>query len=261
VGPWCFVDLILPPDFDDPHPLEVGPHPHIGLSTVTWILEGEALHTDSLGSEQPIRPGQLNLMSAGNGIAHAELGTTEGIHGVQMWLAQPEGTRHGSSRFEHIPDLPVVDFPAAQVKVMIGELDGYRSLAEVDWATVGLDVTLHGHRTEIPAEAGFEYAVIPIDHKLKVEDAIVEPGWLALVPAGAETLPIEGAGSETRFLVLGGEPLGEPIEMWWNFVARTKEEITRAWRAWQEHDLDRFGNVSSDLSRIDAPPPPWLPAG
>ena len=105
VGPWCFVDLILPPDFDDPHPLEVGPHPHTGLATVTWLLEGEALHTDSLGSEQSIRPGQLNLMSAGNGIAHAELGTTDGIHGVQMWLAQPEATRHGASRFEHIPDL------------------------------------------------------------------------------------------------------------------------------------------------------------
>ena len=222
MGPWCFVDLILPPDFDEPHPLEVGPHPHTGLSTVTWLLEGEALHTDSLGSEQAIRPGQLNLMSAGNGIAHAELGTTEGIHGVQMWLAQPEETRHGSSRFEHIPDLPVADFPAAEVKVMIGELDGNRSPAEVDWATVGLDVTLHGRRIEIPADAGFEYAVIPINHKLKVEDAIVEPGWLALVPPGAETLPIEGAGAETRFLVLGGEPLGEPIEMWWNFVARTQ---------------------------------------
>jgi quercetin 2,3-dioxygenase len=94
-----------------------------------------------------------------------------------------------------------------------------------------------------------------------VEDAIVEPGWLALVPAGAETLPIEGAGGEIRFLVLGGAPLGEPIEMWWNFVARTKEEITKAWRAWQEHDFDRFGPVSSELPRIDAPPPPWLPAG
>ena len=144
---------------------------------------------------------------------------------------------------------------------MIGELAGHRSPAEVDWGTVGLDVTVHGHRVEIPADAGFEYAVIPIDHKLKVEDAIVEPGWLALVPVGAETLPIEAAGDEARFLVLGGEPLGEPIEMWWNFVARSKEEITEAWRAWQEHDLDRFGTVASKLSRIDAPLPPWLSAG
>jgi hypothetical protein len=261
VGPWCFVDLIQPPDFDDPNPLEVGPHPHIGLSTVTWLLEGEALHTDSLGSEQPIRPGQLNLMSAGEGIAHAELGTTDGIHGVQMWLAQPEDTRHGSSRFEHIPDLPVASVAGADAKVMIGSLGSVESPAAVDWPTVGLDVEMLGRRAEIPADTGFEYAVIPIDQKIKVEDAIVEPGWLALVPAGAESLPIEANADQARFLVLGGRPLGEPIEMWWNFVARSKEEITGAWRAWQAHDLDRFGPVSSKLARIDAPPPPWLTAG
>jgi redox-sensitive bicupin YhaK (pirin superfamily) len=261
VGPWCFVDLIQPPDFDDPHPLEVGPHPHIGLSTVTWLLEGEALHTDSLGSEQPIRPGQLNLMSAGEGIAHAELGTTDGIHGVQMWLAQPEETRHGESRFEHIPDLPVADLTGAEAKVMIGSVGSARSPAVVDWPTVGLDVEMKVRSAQIPADPGFEYAVIPIDQKVKVEDAIVEPGWLALVPAGTETLPIEANADRARFLVLGGRPLGEPIEMWWNFVARSKEEITRAWRAWQTHDLDRFGTVSSKLARIDAPPPPWLTAG
>jgi redox-sensitive bicupin YhaK (pirin superfamily) len=261
VGPWCFVDLIQPPDFDDPHPLEVGPHPHIGLATVTWILEGEALHTDSLGTEQPIRPGQLNLMSAGEGIAHAELGTTQGIHGVQMWLAQPEETRHGASRFEHIAELPVADLGGAEARVMIGSVGAASSPALVDWPTVGLDVELRGRDVEIPAEPAFEYAVIPIDQKIKVEDAIVEPGWLALVPVGAETLPIEAGGEGARFLVLGGQVLGEPIEMWWNFVARSKEEITEAWLAWQAHDDDRFGPVSSKLARIDAPPPPWRPAG
>jgi hypothetical protein len=261
VGPWCFVDLILPPDFEDPHPLEVGPHPHTGLATVTWILEGEALHTDSLGSEQPIRPGQLNLMSAGNGIAHAELGTSQGIHGVQMWLAQPEETRHGEPRFEHIPDLPVASFATGEAKVMIGELDGQRSPARVDWSAVGLDVDLRGRRIEIPADPGYEHAVIPIDHRLKVDEAIVEPGWLALIPVGVEVIPVEAHSDEARFLVLGGKPLGEPIEMWWNFVARRKEEITEAWRSWQAHDLDRFGSVASKLARIDAPAPPWLGQG
>jgi len=261
VGPWCFVDLILPPDFEDPHPLEVGPHPHTGLATVTWLLEGEALHTDSLGSEQPIRPGQLNLMSAGNGIAHAELGTTQGIHGVQMWLAQPEETRHGESSFEHIPELPVASFATGEAKVMIGELDGQRSPARVDWGAVGLDVDLRGRGIEIPADPGYEHAVIPIDRRLKVDEAIVEPGWLALIPAGVEVIPVEAHTSNARFLVLGGEPLGEPIEMWWNFVARSKDEITEAWRSWQAHDLDRFGPVASKLARIDAPAPPWLGQG
>jgi redox-sensitive bicupin YhaK (pirin superfamily) len=126
---------------------------------------------------------------------------------------------------------------------------------------VGLDIEMQGRRAEIPADPGFEYAVIPIDQEVKIDDAIVEPGWLALVPAGTEELPIEANVERARFLVLGGRPLGESIEMWWNFVARSKEEITQAWRAWQTHDLDRFGAVASKLARIDAPPPPWLTAG
>ncbi len=260
VGPWCFVDLINPEDFDDPHPLEIGPHPHIGLSTVTWLLDGEALHSDSLGTEQPIRPGQLNLMTAGRGIAHAELGTTTGIHGVQMWLAQPEPTRNGASRFQHVADLPAAELSGAIATVLVGELDGARSTADVDSRMVGADVSMARGRVDIPTETAFEYAVVPLDHKVKVGDDIVEPGWLALVPAGRDFMPVSSLGA-ARFLVLGGEPLGEPIEMWWNFVARTKDEITEAWRAWDTHDDEWFGAVPSSLARIDAPPPPWLPAG
>ncbi|MEX2251870.1 MAG: pirin family protein [Acidimicrobiia bacterium] len=260
VGPWCFVDLILPPDFEDPHPLEIGPHPHTGLATVTWLLEGSALHSDSLGTEQPIHPGQLNLMTAGRGIAHAELGTTTGIHGVQMWLAQPEETRHGPSRFQHVPDLPVAGFATAEATVMVGSLDGVESPAEVDTRMVGADIRARRGSLEIPAQTGYEYAVVPIDRSLRVGDDIVEPGWLALVPSGADVVPIEITVDVARFLFLGGQPLGEPIEMWWNFVARSKEEITAAWQAWQAHDEDWFGPVPSTLSRIDAPMPPWLPA-
>jgi len=260
IGPWCFVDLILPPDFDDPHPLEIGPHPHTGLATVTWLMEGSALHSDSLGTEQPIQPGQLNLMTAGRGIAHAELGTTTGIQGLQMWLAQPEETRHGASRFQHVAELPVVEFATAEATLMLGSLDGVESPAVVDTRMVGADIRARRGLLEIPSQPDFEYGVVPIDRKLKVGDDIVEPGWLALVPPGGEVVPIEIAGDTARFLLLGGEPLGEPIEMWWNFVARSKEEITAAWRAWQSHDEDWFGPVPSKLSRIDAPMPPWLPA-
>jgi len=259
IGPWCFVDLILPRDFEDPHPLEIGPHPHIGLATVTWLLEGSALHSDSLGSEQTIHPGQLNLMTAGRGIAHAELGTTTGIHGVQMWLAQPEQTRHGVSRFQHVPDLPVAEFATAEATVMVGSLDGVESPAEVDTVMVGADIRARRGLLALPTRPDFEYGVVPVDRRLKVGDDIVEPGWLALVPPGGEVVPVEVADEAARFLLLGGEPLGEPIEIWWNFVARSKEEITEAWRAWQGHDEDWFGPVPSQLSRIDAPMPPWLP--
>lgn len=257
VGPWCFVDHILPPDFDDPHPLEIGPHPHIGLATVTWLFQGEALHSDSLGSEQPIRPGQLNLMSAGHGIAHAELGTTSAIHGVQMWLAQPEETRHGEPRFQHLPDLPVVGHELGTFRVFAGRLGEVESPAVVDSAMVGVEVTTRPGRVELPAEPGFEYAVVPIDHRVKVGETIAEPGWLALVPEGNQMLPLETLAAPTRVLVLGGDPVG-PVEMWWNFVARSKEEMTQAWRAWREQDTDRFGPVPSSLTPLEAPTPPWL---
>ena len=129
IGPWCFVDLMTPDDVEDPVPMEIGPHPHIGLATVTWLFEGAVLHSDSLGTEQLIRPGQLNLMTAGNGIAHAEEGVAEVgvVHasdtmGVQMWLAQPESTRHGESAFQHVDSLPVAEVGGAAVRVLIGEV-------------------------------------------------------------------------------------------------------------------------------------------
>jgi len=103
-----------------------------------------------------------------------------------------------------------------------------------------------------------EHTVVPIDHPLLVGGTIVEPGWLALIPAGPESIRLESRADEARALLLGGEPLGERIQMWWNFVARSRDEITDAWRSWQDGDTDRFGPVSSKLARIDAPAPPWV---
>ena len=264
VGPWCFVDQMTPDDVENPPPLEVGPHPHIGLATVTWLFEGAALHSDSLGTEQLIRPGELNLMSAGHGIAHAELGLQETIGakagdvmGVQIWVAQPNATRHGSPAFEHIKDLPSHDLGTGEATVLMGRLGEATSPARTDWPMVGLEVTM-APAVEIPTPAEFEYAVIPLDRSVKVADAIVEPGSLAIVPTGQESLRIEVDGGRGRAMVLGGEPFEEPITMWWNFVARTKDEIAEAWRAWQAHDDDRFAPFRSTLDRIDAPRPFWL---
>ena len=256
VGAWCFVDLMGPVDAEQPDPMEVGPHPHIGLSTVTWLLEGEALHSDSLGTEQVIRPGQLNLMTAGHGIAHAELAARPPFRGAQMWVAQPEHTRHGSSTFEHHADLEQVDVDGGEALVFMGSFAGASSSARADTALVGADVTLRASSTMLPTQVGFEHAVIPLDGTVKVGPQIVEPGWLALVPAGIDELPVSGRGA-ARFLLLGGEPLGEKIAMWWNFVARDQAELTAAYRDW-EGRTDRFGGVPSKLQRIDAPRPPWL---
>jgi hypothetical protein len=257
VGAWCFVDLMAPDDIMEPPLMEVGPHPHIGLSTVTWLLSGEALHSDSLGTEQVIRAGQLNLMTAGHGIAHAELGL-KGGRGVQMWVAQPEGTRHGEAAFEHHAELPVWSFDGGEAAVLIGELGDAASPASAATALMGAELRMGAASVEIPADPRFEYALVPLDNPMRIDDHIVEPGWIGLVEPGTAALRIDAGDGGGRAMLLGGEPLGEPIQMWWNFVARTKEELTDAWRSWQMHNTDRFGPVPSKLARIDAPRPPWV---
>lgn len=258
VGAWCFVDLMGPVDAERPDPMEVGPHPHIGLSTATWLLEGEALHTDSLGTEQVIRPGQLNLMTAGHGIAHAELAARPPFRGAQMWIAQPEATRHGGNAFEHHGDLPRVELGDSEALVIMGSLAGARSDARADTPLLGAELTLRGGPLELEVTGGFEHAVVPLDGRVRVGDDVVEPGWLGLVSPGVDHLVVDGARDGDRVLLLGGEPLDERVQMWWNFVARTRDELEQAWRDWQDRDTDRFGDVPSELARIDAPTPPWV---
>ena len=257
VGAWCFVDLLGPMDAVDPDPLEVGPHPHIGLSTVTWLHEGEALHSDSLGTEQMIRPGQVNLMTAGHGISHAELAAEPPFRGVQLWLAQPEETRHGESRFEHHAELPEASFGNADARVFIGSLPGASSPVTTDTELLGADLRLRRGLSVLPTDPRFELAVVPVDGRVKVGEAIVEPGWIGLVPTGVDELPLETEQDDGRALLIGGVPLGERIQMWWNFVARDRDEISEAYREWRER-TDRFGSVPTDLERIEAPVPPWL---
>jgi quercetin 2,3-dioxygenase len=259
VGAWCFVDLIGPADAEDPDPLEIGPHPHIGLATVTWLLEGEALHSDSLGTEQVIRPGQLNLMTAGHGIAHAELAARPPFRGVQLWVAQPERTRHGPSAFEHHGELPRVELEHGDALVLVGEVAGAEAPTRADTPLVGADLTLGRGVTPFPARAAHEHAVVPIDGRVRVGPEVIEPGWIGLVPAGLDELPIETERETSRLLVLGGEPLGERVEMWWNFVARDRTEIEDAYHDWTAR-TDRFATVPSALERIEAPRPPWLPS-
>lgn len=265
IGPWCFVDLMKPDDVEKPPKLEVGPHPHIGLATVTWLFEGSVTHTDSLGTEQLIRPGQLNLMTAGHGIAHAEEGVETArvvadsdVMGVQMWLAQTDATRHADSAFQHLDQVPLADFRSATAQVLVGEVDDARSPAAVDHPTVALDIRV-APSVVLPTVPSFEYGVVPIDRPLLVRDSIVEPGSLALVAPGFDTLPIEVRGGTARVMVIGGEPLGTTLQMWWNFVARTQDEITDAWRDWNNRNDDRFGPVLSTLDRFEAPRPPWVP--
>jgi quercetin 2,3-dioxygenase len=260
VGAWCFVDLAGPADAEEPDPMEVGPHPHIGLSTVTWLLEGEAVHTDSLGTEQLIRPGQLNLMTAGHGIGHAELAARPPFRAVQLWIAQPEATRHGDRAFEHHAELPDVELDGGgEALVLAGSFADVTSPARTDSPLVGTEVRPGRGRRVLPLEASFEHALVPLDGRVRAGGEVVEPGWSALLPAGRSELVVETDRDDARFLLLGGEPLGERIAMWWNFVARDQHELTAAHRAWEDRDEDRFPRVPSTLPRADAPRPPWLP--
>lgn len=260
VGAWCFVDLMGPLDAERPDPMEVGPHPHIGLSTVTWLLEGEALHTDSLGTEQVIRPGQLNLMTAGHGIAHAELAARPPFRGAQLWVAQPEATRHGENAFEHHGDLPQVEVDGTEALVLVGALADGTSPARADTPLLGAQLTLHAGASTLEVHTGFEHAVVPLDGRVRVGEDVVEPGWIALVPTGVEQLRVEAATPGDRALLLGGEPLGERVQMWWNFVARSRDELATAYRDWRDR-TERFGDVPTPLERIEAPVPPWMVRG
>src|SRR6266568_2103163 len=165
IGAWCFVDHFGPQDVSQGRGMFVPPHPHIGLQTVTWLLEGEVLHRDTLGNEQPIHPGQLNLMTAGIGIAHAEESPPEHppvMHGVQLWVALPERSSSVDPAFDHIPELPVAGIPGARITIIVGDLLGERSPARTYSDLMGAEVELHGQSTQLPLRTEYEYGLIAL---------------------------------------------------------------------------------------------------
>jgi redox-sensitive bicupin YhaK (pirin superfamily) len=259
VGPWCFLDHFGPASA----PMEIGPHPHTGLATVTWVVEGEVLHRDSLGSEQPIRPGQLNLMSAGRGVAHAEESPSGGpasLHGAQLWVALPERTRTAGPAFEHHPELPLAELGDGVVAtVLVGELGGSRSPARADHPAVGADLVVAGS-TAVPLDPAFEHAFVVLSGVVRVDGRPVEPGWLVDLGPGRSEVGLAGDDG-ARALLVGGAPFEFAPVMWWNFVGRTREEVAAARADWMAADEDRFGPVGSPLDRIPAPPVPWSASG
>ena len=263
IGAWCFADHFGPvTQAGQGGGIQVGPHPHTGLQTVTWLVEGEVVHTDSLGSEQLIRPGQLNLMTAGRGVAHAEqmpasYGGT--LHGIQLWIAQPDSTRYHAPAFAHHDELPIADYGPCRVTVLIGNLAGVRSPARRESGVIGVELAASaGTELVLPLHAQFEHGLIVLVGEVAVGDDVVRPGVLAYLGRGRDELMLDMPG-DSRALLLGGRPFTEDLLMWWNFVARTRGEIEQAWTEW-EHGTARFGRVASDLGRVPAPRPSWLPS-
>jgi quercetin 2,3-dioxygenase len=260
VGAWCFADHMGPELVTETRGLDIGPHPHTGLHTVTWLVAGEVLHRDSLGSEQVIRAGQLNLMTAGQGVTHSEEATGRyrgQLHGVQLWVAEPEATRHGAAGFEHHAELPRVELDHAVATVLVGDFAGAASPARRDTELVGADLALRAGKGAWPLQPAFEHALVVLDGEVLVGEQVVRPGELAYLGTGRDELALSAAGP-ARLLLLGGEPFPEPVLMWWNFVVRGRDELDRAYRQWQAGD-PRFGRLRSPLPRIPAPPPFWSP--
>jgi hypothetical protein len=263
VGAWCFLDHYGPDDVSTGPGMQVPPHPHIGLQTASWLFEGLVLHRDSLGSRQLIRPGELNLMTAGRGIAHSEesaAGRPAGLHGLQLWIALPESDRFTEPRFAHHADLPVLREAGAYVTVVVGEYEGEPSPAEVFTPLVGLEVAVPGgDEFVLPVREDFEHGVVAVDGSALVEGALIAPGLLAHLSPGQSEIRLSPAGGRrlARFFVLGGVPFPERLVMWWNFVARTGEEIAQARDDWA---AGRFAEVRGyPGSPLPAPPLPPVP--
>jgi redox-sensitive bicupin YhaK (pirin superfamily) len=254
VGAWCFVDHFGPLAVGPDGGLDIGPHPHTGLSTVTYLLDGQVLHRDSLGSEQVIRPGELNLMTAGHGLSHAEepTGHYRGtLHGVQLWVAQPETTRHGDPAFEHHGELPRLDLPDASATVLVGALAGAVSPARSDTPLLGASLDLRAGSADLPLDPSYEHLALVLDGVLVLDDTPVHPGQSAYLGVGRPGVVL-GAPDGARVLLLGGAPFDERIVMWWNFVGRSKDELAEAARQWAGAE-ERFGSVATALPRIPAP--------
>src|SRR3954465_6753744 len=224
VGAWCFVDHFGPEDVSDRPGMQVAPHPHTGLQTVTWLVDGEIVHRDSLGSDQPIRPGQLNLMSSGHGISHSEMSPSQhppGMHGLQLWVALPEGERHGEPRFEHHAELPVLHDGDASITVLAGRFGSEESPARVHTPLVAVQMVLPGpgsHR--LPLEPAFEYGVLTMSGAVDVGDVTVTSGSLLYLAPGRSELMVEAPG-EARVVLLGGEPFEEDLAMGWTWCGGT----------------------------------------
>jgi redox-sensitive bicupin YhaK (pirin superfamily) len=242
------------------------PHPHTGLQTVSWLLDGEVRHRDSLGSDVRIRPGELALMTAGHAISHAEQSPAvhpRYLHGAQLWVALPDGARDVAPTFEHHRALPGFSSDGLTATVIMGSMGGVISPGTAHTPLVGADLALtSGADVELPLEPGFEYAVLSAAGSAEVEGTPVRPGAMLYLGTGRRTVRLRSTGDQpagSRLLLLGGEPFEERIVMWWNFVGRSGDEIADFAASWADHE--RFGEVIGfpDDERIDVPPLPPLP--
>jgi quercetin 2,3-dioxygenase len=236
--------------------MDVAPHPHIGLQTVSWLLQGEIVHKDSLGSEALLRPGGVNVMTSGGAIAHSEETPPKNsglLNGVQLWVALPDADRHGPVSFQHIDEVPIIEQSGATISVFAGSVLGCSSPAEHFLPLLGLDIELHATASlELPLDCSFEHAALLLSGDAEIDGQSIDATSLWYLGTNRSSVEFKSRDGG-RILLLGGLPFPEKILMWWNFVARTREEISAARADWQSHQ--RFGEVAAyNGPRLDAPP-------
>ena len=232
IGAWCFVDHFGPTSQEDA--MSVASHPHVGLQTVSWLFDGEVEHRDSLGSIQVIHPGELNLMTAGRGVAHSELSTANAklMHGVQLWTVLPDWARNTFPLFDHYPDLPLISSERFEMRLFIGDFNGYSSPARTFTDLLGAEINITPNSTvQIPVREDFEYGALLVGGDAAIAGETVPLTNLHYSSVGSSTLEMSTV-SGAKIVFLGGKPFPEKILMWWNFIGRTHEEIVAMREDW-----------------------------
>lgn len=255
IGAWCFLDHAGPVHFPQGDGLDVGPHPHMGLQTFTWMIDGTMMHTDSLGTHQLIQPKQVNLMTAGYGISHTEVApeTETQMHAAQLWIALPDDKINMAPQFDHYPELPVVSRDGIDFTVLVGEFLATRSPVQVHSELLGIDLSATESCSSIlPLNPKFEYGFMVLEETATVNGHELNDDNMVVLEPGLTQVKVDiHAGS--RVLLLGGEPFESPILLWWNFVGRNQEELRIAREQWINQD-ERFGSIPDyEGPRLEAP--------
>jgi hypothetical protein len=269
IGAWCFLDHYGPDRVSERGGMSVPRHPHTGLQTVSWLFTGQIEHRDSAGFRAVVRPGELNLMTAGRGISHSEFSTpdTEVLHGAQLWVALPERAREMEPTFEHFRPEPLHG-DGWSMRVFLGSLGGSTSPVITHTPLLGAEILVEADaRLTLELDPGFEHGILVDAGDLVLDGTSVAKDHLAYTPVGRSALTLLAGAEPVRLLLIGGMPLGEQILMWWNFVGRSHEEIVAYRTQWQleigaaDGDITepRFGNFpEGEPAPIPAPPLPTV---
>lgn len=254
IGAWCFLDHAGPAVLNNGAGMKVGPHPHIGLQTFTWMIEGEILHRDSLGHVQPLRPGQVNLMTAGQGISHTEESTSHNLHAVQFWIALPP-QRHGCAPgFTHYPDLPNWHAQGMDITLLVGRYKGRQSPVEVHSNLLCLDLAASGGGVlDVTLNPAHEYGLLVLQGEARLAGESVGPDELVYLGGSRSSVSLALAPG-AHALLLGGEPPPETPLIWWNFVAYDWNSIASARADWDSGNA-RFGTVYGYVGEPYQAPP------